>query len=490
MRDWILIADDLRDLATLGAPFRMMTSRDYVLQPKLLSGSRPKIINLARNYNYQTDGYYASLLAEARGHRVIPSVETMLDLYDSDISEDTSIPELEEMLNKDREKAGGDYKIPERFLVCFGETEDERLKGFGRLCFDWYRAPVVVVTTEINGKAPMVEIKRLKLASFTSLKGDELKFFVDALTKYTGRVWKSPKARTIAKHSIAVLYDPNEKMPPSSVESLQHWARLAEKDGVEIEPITKKDLAKLAEFDALMIRETTSITNHTYRFARRAWAEGMPVIDDPISMMRCTNKVYIWERLIGAGLPSPQTMIVQDKTSLEEVADTLNFPVVLKIPDGSFSRGIKKANDKGELKSLVHDFLEDTDLVIAQRFVPTEFDWRVGVLDRRAIFVCQYKMARGHWQIVNYKDDGKWTEGGFRSLSVAEAPADVVDVGVRAANLIGDGFYGVDIKTGPDGPVVIEINDNPNLEHGIEDATEKTQVWSHLTEWFVKRLNA
>jgi glutathione synthase/RimK-type ligase-like ATP-grasp enzyme len=490
MRDWILIADDLRDLATLGAPFRMMTSRDYVLQPKLLSGSRPKIINLARNYNYQTDGYYASLLAEARGHRVIPSVETMLDLYDSDISEDTSIPELEEMLNKDREKAGGDYNIPERFLVCFGETEDERLKGFGRLCFDWYRAPVVVVTTEINGKAPMVEIKRLKLASFTSLKGDELKFFVDALTKYTGRVWKSPKARTIAKHSIAVLYDPNEKMPPSSVESLQHWARLAEKDGVEIEPITKKDLAKLAEFDALMIRETTSITNHTYRFARRAWAEGMPVIDDPISMMRCTNKVYIWERLIGAGLPSPQTMIVQDKTSLEEVADTLNFPVVLKIPDGSFSRGIKKANDMGELKSLVHDFLEDTDLVIAQRFVPTEFDWRVGVLDRRAIFVCQYKMARGHWQIVNYKDDGKWTEGGFRSLSVAEAPADVVDVGVRAANLIGDGFYGVDIKTGPDGPVVIEINDNPNLEHGIEDATEKTQVWSHLTEWFVKRLNA
>jgi glutathione synthase/RimK-type ligase-like ATP-grasp enzyme len=365
MRDWILIADDLRDLATLGAPFRMMTSRDYVLQPKLLSGSRPKIINLARNYNYQTDGYYASLLAEARGHRVIPSVETMLDLYDSDISEDTSIPELEETLNKDREKAGGDYKVPERFLVCFGETEDERLKGFGRLCFDWYRAPVLVVTTEINGKAPMVEIKRLKLASFTTLKGDELKFFVDALTKYTGRVWKSPKARTIAKHSIAVLFDPNEKMPPSSVDSLQHWARLAEKDGVEIEPITNKDLAKLAEFD-----------------------------------------------------------------------------------------------------------------------------WRVGVLDRRAIFVCQYKMARGHWQIVNYKDDGKWTEGGFRSLSVAEAPADVVDVGVRAANLIGDGFYGVDIKTGPDGPVVIEINDNPNLEHGIEDATEKTQVWSHLTEWFVKRLNA
>ena len=88
--DWILIADDLRDLAALGAPFRMMTTRDYVLQPKLLSGSRPKIINLARNYNYQTDGYYASLLGEARGHRVIPTVETLLDLYDREIPDDTA----------------------------------------------------------------------------------------------------------------------------------------------------------------------------------------------------------------------------------------------------------------------------------------------------------------------------------------------------------------------------------------------------------------
>jgi glutathione synthase/RimK-type ligase-like ATP-grasp enzyme len=38
--------------------------------------------------------------------------------------------------------------------------------------------------------------------------------------------------------------------------------------------------------------------------------------------------------------------------------------------------------------------------------------------------------------------------------------------------------------------VVIEINDIPNLDHGFEDSTEKTQIWSHLSEWYVKRLNA
>ncbi len=483
--DWILIADDLRDLAALGAPFRMMTSRDYVLQPKLLSGSRPKIINLARNYNYQTDGYYASLLAEARGHRVVPTVETMLDLYDRELPED-AMSVLEELLNKDVGKAPEKGPAPERIVVCFGETEDERFKKFGRQLFDWYRAPVLVVTTAANGTC---KIKRIKLTPFTRLEDDELKFFVDSLTSYTGRVWKNPKARTIAKWSIAVLHDPNEQLAPSNIESLKHWARLAEKDGVEIEPITRKELDRLAEFDALMIRETTSITNHTYRFARRAWAEGMPVIDDPISMMRCTNKVYLWERLIGAGLPAPETIIIQDKTDLQEVADRLKFPLVLKIPDGSFSRGIKKAANMEELKQVVTAFLEDSDLCIAQKYVPTDFDWRVGVLDKRPLFVCQYKMAPGHWQILNHKPDGSAEEGGHKSIAVAEAPADVVDIGVRAANLIGDGLYGVDIKSGPDGPIVIEINDNPNLEHGVEDEADK-QVWNHLTEWFVKRLSA
>src|SRR5689334_16680669 len=126
----------------------MMTTRDYVLQPKLLSGSRPKIINLARNYNYQTDGYYASLLAEARGHRVVPTVETLLDLYDRDIPEDAETA-LEELLNKDLDKADA---MPERLLVCFGETTDERFKKFARQLFDWYRAPVLVVTVGTNGQ--------------------------------------------------------------------------------------------------------------------------------------------------------------------------------------------------------------------------------------------------------------------------------------------------------------------------------------------------
>ncbi|TIX37326.1 MAG: RimK family alpha-L-glutamate ligase, partial [Mesorhizobium sp.] len=110
---------------------------------------------------------------------------------------------------------------------------------------------------------------------------------------------------------------------PSEISSLRYWAKIAEKMGVEIEPITKKDLAKLANYDALFIRETTSISNHTYRFARRAQQEGMPVIDDPLSMIRCTNKVYLNELMTYNKVPVPPTVMIASTSDLEVAAQTL-----------------------------------------------------------------------------------------------------------------------------------------------------------------------
>ena len=39
-----------------------------------------RVFNLCYDYAYQTRGYYVSLLAEARGQKVIPSVKNILDL--------------------------------------------------------------------------------------------------------------------------------------------------------------------------------------------------------------------------------------------------------------------------------------------------------------------------------------------------------------------------------------------------------------------------
>jgi hypothetical protein len=32
------------------------------------------------------------------------------------------------------------------------------------------------------------------------------------------------------------------------------------------------------------------------------------------------------------------------------------------------------------------------------------------------------------------------------------------------------------------------VNDNPNLEHGIEDSAEKDEVWHRILRWFIERI--
>ena len=321
----------------------------------------------------------------------------------------------------------------------------------------------------------------------TRLANGEAEFFRDCLRNHTKREWRDPKTRSVAKYDLAVLYDPNEKTAPSSPDSIKHFVRIAEKMSVDIEPITKRQLGELAEFHGLFIRETTSIDNHTYRFARRAWQEGMPVIDDPVSMIRCTNKVFLVELLQQNQLPTPPTVILAEDTDFNKAIDELGLPLVVKIPDGSFSRGVHKIASPAEFGRICDELFEETDLLLAQKFLPTDFDWRVGVLAGEPLFVCQYRMARGHWQVVKYRPDGSSHEGGFRAFGLDQAPREVIDIAVRAARAIGDGFYGVDLKQTESGIVVMEVNDNPSLEHGIEDSVGKDEIWVRLLRWFIDR---
>jgi RimK-like ATP-grasp domain len=73
------------------------------------------------------------------------------------------------------------------------------------------------------------------------------------------------------------------------------------------------------------------------------------------------------------------------------------------------------------------------------------------------------------------------------AFELDKAPGALIDIAVRAARPIGEGFYGVDVKETDRGFIVMEVNDNPNLEHGIEDQVGKDEVWTRLLRWFVER---
>ncbi len=105
--------------------------------------------------------------------------------------------------------------------------------------------------------------------------------------------------------------------------------------------------------------------------------------------------------------------------------------------------------------------MDSSDLIIAQEFTPTDFDWRIGVLDKIPLYACKYFMAKNHWQIYDWNETGDSSYGNFETLSIKKVPPKVVETALKAANQIGDGFYGVDLKQKGDKVFIIEINDNP-----------------------------
>lgn len=483
MATHLVIVDRRADFPWRQDNLEVVTARDYIGRPDMARGGGRRVINLSRTYEYLGTGYYVSLLAEARGERVIPTVKTILDLRQRALTR-AALAEIEETLRRKMKRLADPPQTSFTLLLFFGRAVDRRFADVGRAIFDLFRCPILKVQVRLKQGWTLHAVDPLPV---DALSDDQKEAFEAALHAHTRTSWREPVAKAPPRWTLAILHNPREALPPSSPRALQKFIRAGEALGIGCELIERKDYARLAEYDALFIREGTAIDNHTYRFAEKAEAEGMPVIDDPNSILKCTNKVYLAELLKANRVPTPKTVIL-DRRGLAGLEQEIPYPIVLKIPDGSFSRGVFKVTSRSELEATAASLFEDSDVILAQEFMYTAFDWRVGVLNRRPFFVCQYLMAKKHWQIVKHGGNGRAQQGASRTLLVEEAPGDVVDIAVRAAGLIGDGLYGVDVKQNERGVFVIEINDNPNLDLGVEDACLKDDLYRTIMREFLRRL--
>lgn len=449
-----------------GLPFELpgvpvISAREYLTSPEWLTPSTIHVVNLSAEYRYRSRGYYVSLLAEARGHRVLPSVKTIQDLKVSTLTRVVS-DELD--TGSLRRLKADDFVLS----VYFGRNMAKQYDRLSRELFRLFQAPLLRARFSRDDDGDW-ELQSVRALSMSEVPPPHMDFLGEAARQYFSRrsYQRSRPDRFI--YDLAVLQDPKETTPPSDARALAKFVAAGERQGFSVELVTRDDYARIGEFDALLIRETTGVDHHTYRFARRAESEGLAVIDEPDAILRCTNKVYLAELLTARGIPTPRTMVVH-RDNAGSVAAEMGLPVVLKVPDGSFSVGVRKAASPEEVEEALEAMLDESDLVIAQAYMPTDFDWRVGVLDGEAIFACKYFMARDHWQIYNWASGARGDqEGGFETVALDAVPAKVLDVALRATGLIGSSLYGVDIKEVDGKAYVIEINDNPNIDVGVED---------------------
>ncbi|ASA57351.1 RimK family protein [Vibrio gazogenes] len=437
-----------------------------------------QIVNLCRSYDYMSSGYYCSLMAEARGHRVIPRVMAINDIHQPFLHSSNLLK-----LNK--------LYPSEHALQCkiyFGRTPQNGLEKLARHLFEQFMIPVIHL--ELSRHNQQWHIKSIQPFPFQDLTDPEQDFFIESLEKFSRKVWKTPKQNKASRYDLAMLTDPEEKMPPSDKAALKRFQKAAQRLGMNLETITAEHLSRLGEFDGLFIRATTNISNETYRFAKTAEKMGLVVMDDSESIMKCTNKVFLTELLQRNHIPTPKSVIVQsfDPDWQEKLLSELSFPMVLKIPDGAFSRGVIKVTDINSLNQEAALLFEKSALILAQAFMPTDFDWRIGILNRQAIFSCKYMMSRGHWQIYHHHNNGRTTSGSFETLDLKQVPKHVIDTALKAANLIGNGLYGVDLKEINGQVYVIEVNDNPSIDHHVEDAFLGDLLYDRIMTEFLRRI--
>jgi glutathione synthase/RimK-type ligase-like ATP-grasp enzyme len=273
---------------------------------------------------------------------------------------------------------------------------------------------------------------------------------------------------------IACFVEKYNFTDPREEGALQNFRKAAEDSGNQFSFLFRENIADIPNYDAVFIRATTDPLFTAYIVSKTAYEYGLRVIDDPESIKICANKIHQYELFEKYDVPRIPTMFLSKDDlhhkKISEIFHTLGKPVVIKAPYTSFSRYVEKAACETSFREVSKRFFKKSDVLAIQKFTPTAFDWRVGVLGNDVLYVCKYMIPKGKWK-HGAKLRGKPTVVWGRTVAVEnkDMSSRLREVALKACSVVGKGLYGVDLKEVNGDYVVVEINDNPSIYAGYED---------------------
>ena len=196
--------------------------------------------------------------------------------------------------------------------------------------------------------------------------------------------------------------------------------------------------------------------------AERLEKEGVRLFNSSRAVLLCDNKILMYQELANKGIRIPRTFIApktfeglnfSKRDFLNNVIKEIGFPIVVKEAYGSFGEQVYLANDIDSLNKIV-DQIGYKDFLMQEFIVSSRGkDIRINVVGNKAVV----SMLR-----ENDNDFRSNISSGGHGEKYEPKP-EYLDLAVKAAQALGLDFAGVDVLFGKDGPIICEVNSNPQF---------------------------
>lgn len=244
----------------------------------------------------------------------------------------------------------------------------------------------------------------------------------------------------------------HDGMPNEVVRQLTAWGHQVEVVRPGGSLLRMSEVVNSGDHDAWVLKTVSGGPGLTLLEA--AAAAGMTTVNDARSIRGVRDKALAAAIGRDRGLPLPTTYAAVRPELLAEIPDS-EYPLVVKPADGSSGRGVHLVSSPERLAAMLPE-LAGEGMLIAQPYVPNSgTDLKV------------------------YAVGGELFATERRSPLYPDCPvperlvplsAEIAEIGARVGEVYGLDLYGLDVLLGPDGPVVVDVNDFPSFRQVPEAA--------------------
>ncbi|MFI9508687.1 RimK family alpha-L-glutamate ligase [Nocardia sp. NPDC052566] len=236
-----------------------------------------------------------------------------------------------------------------------------------------------------------------------------------------------------------------EGMPLAVVRQLRAWGHRVDvlRPGGEL--LDLNSLIQQGDHDAWVLKTVSG--GPGLGLLEAAAAAGLTTINDARSIRGVRDKTQAAVRAARSGLPVPATWAASRLADLAQIPSA-RFPLVVKPADGSSGRSVHLVEHPEQLFAVAGEFAGEGQL-IAQPWVPN-----TGV---------DLKVYSAGGRLYGTERRSPLAQVDDRPEAPVPLSAEVAEIAAKVGEVFGLDLYGVDIVLGPDGPVVVDVNDFPSF---------------------------